>query len=80
MQWLAALAFISVPAAGLVLVWLASSARLVRCPETGGLGLVEPDAAGRIRRCDLWPQKRGCAQGCATSAPVATVQSPKSSM
>jgi hypothetical protein len=73
MQWLAALAFISVPLAALVLVWFVSRGRLVRCPETGGLGLVElgPTSEGstqapahRIRRCDLWPQRQGCAQGC----------------
>jgi hypothetical protein len=73
MQWLAALAFISVPLAALVLVWFVSRGRLVRCPETGGLGLVEMQPAPergaqapahRIQRCDLWPQRQGCAQGC----------------
>jgi hypothetical protein len=72
MQWLAALAFIAVPLAALVLIWFASRGRLVRCPETGGLGLidVEPRRRGsqapahRIRRCDLWPGRQGCAQGC----------------
>ena len=74
MQWLAALAFISVPLAALLLVWFVSRGRLVRCPETGGLGLVEvespqpsAEAPGhRIRRCDLWPQRKSCAQGCLT--------------
>jgi len=71
MQWLAALAFIAVPLAALVLVWFASRGRLVRCPETGGLGLVDVEPrrgsqapAYRIRRCDLWPRRKGCAQGC----------------
>lgn len=73
MQWLAALAFISVPLAALLLVWFVSRGSLVRCPETGGLGLVELEPAAergaqapahRIRRCDLWPQRRACAQGC----------------
>jgi hypothetical protein len=73
MQWLAALAFISVPLAALLLVWFVSRGRLVRCPETGGLGLVdlEPAAerdaqapAHRIRRCDLWPRRQACEQGC----------------
>lgn len=73
MQWLAALAFISVPLAALLLVWFVSRGRLVRCPETGGLGLVEVEASpelgadvpgNRIRCCDLWPHRKGCAQGC----------------
>ncbi len=73
MQWLAVLAFISVPLAALILVWFVSRGRLVRCPETGGLGLVEVNPAPereehaparRIRRCDLWPQRQDCAQGC----------------
>ena len=70
MQWLAALAFIAVPLAALVLIWFASRGRLVRCPETGGLGLVEVEPLRRgsqahcIRRCDLWPGRQGCAQGC----------------
>jgi hypothetical protein len=71
MQWLATLAFIAVPLAALVLIWFASRGRLVRCPETGGLGLVDVEPrrgsqapAYRIRRCDLWPGRKGCAQGC----------------
>jgi hypothetical protein len=73
MQWLATLAFISLPLAALVLVWFASRGRLVRCPETGGLGLVDVGPApGRgaearthcVRRCDLWLGRQGCAQGC----------------
>ena len=78
MQWLAALALLSVPLAGLALVWFASRGRLVRCPETGGIGFVDValPAAGRrqearpeIRRCDLWPQRKGCAQGCLARHP-----------
>lgn len=71
--WLAALAFLSLPVAALLLVELAAKGRLVRCPETGGIGLVELQAspargaqpnARCVRRCDLWPQRQGCAQGC----------------
>ena len=73
MQWLAVLAFISVPLTALALVWFASSGRLVRCPETGGLGLVDVEPAfgrgaqaqmHRVQRCDLWPRRQKCAQGC----------------
>ena len=47
--------------------------RLMRCPETGGVALVNvepaPAAQGssialQVRKCDLWRVKRGCAQGC----------------
>lgn len=71
-EWIAALAFVSVPLAALLLVLLASGGRLMRCPETGGVGFVHvyPLRAGGkavelcVRRCDLWPPKRDCGQGC----------------
>ena len=71
--WLAALAFLSVPVAALLLVEFASRGRLVRCPETGGIGMVELEPfpargaqakAPCVRRCDLWSQRQGCLQGC----------------
>lgn len=71
-EWMAvALAVVAVVA--LWLMWLASRGRLMRCPDTGGVALVEIDpvqtANGElvrvgVRECDLWPGKQGCAQGC----------------
>ncbi len=78
LDWMGALGFVSVPAAGLFLIALASKGRLLRCPETGGLGLVEISAAEgangepartRVRGCDLWPQRRECNRGCLAGQP-----------
>lgn len=50
------------------LVW---KARLLRCPETGGVALVDvassPSRGPRypeVRHCELWLGKRECARGC----------------
>jgi hypothetical protein len=55
------------------LIRMASRGQLMRCPETGAVSIVQvaPTAddkrkgsALRVTQCDLWPQKKGCAQGC----------------
>lgn len=53
------------------LVQLVWKAHLMRCPETGGVALVEMATFSLYRRtrlgvqrCDLWPEKKRCAQGC----------------
>ena len=47
--------------------------RLMRCPETGSLAIVEAvcvacpgetRSAVTVRSCDLWPQGQCCARGC----------------
>ena len=47
--------------------------RLMRCPETGSLALVETARVARagettssvtVRTCDLWPERKCCARGC----------------
>ncbi len=49
--------------------------RLLRCPETGGVAIVdieetlsERGAAGRphlrVKTCQLWPEKKDCGRGC----------------
>ena len=47
--------------------------RLVRCPETGSITLVDVALASRVagkaaeaqvQRCALWPGKMNCARGC----------------
>jgi hypothetical protein len=47
--------------------------RLMRCPETGSITLVDVALASRgagkapeaqVQRCALWPEKASCAQGC----------------
>jgi hypothetical protein len=67
---------IAAAAVAVVAVWLVrvtSSNRLMRCPETGGVAVVDVDpvqsangetVGGRIRQCDLWPERKGCAEGC----------------
>jgi hypothetical protein len=47
------------------------NARLLRCPETGGVAFVEVEnapygkwTAPRIRSCDLWPARKECVRGC----------------
>ncbi len=44
--------------------------KLLKCPETGGVSLVdiEWDTAARsvpeVKGCLLWPEKKGCSKGC----------------
>ena len=52
--------------------------KLLKCPETGGVSLVDiewdtphpatPQATGKpvptIKDCLLWPEKKGCSKGC----------------
>ncbi|MCH7914234.1 MAG: hypothetical protein IH856_14535 [Deltaproteobacteria bacterium] len=52
--------------------------KLLKCPETGGVSLVDiewdtphpatPEATGKpvptIKDCLLWPEKKGCSKGC----------------
>ena len=72
-QVAAALAVMGFVAVALWLIWFASSARLMRCPESGAVGFVDIDpvhpATGDavrlgVRQCDLWPKRQGCARGC----------------
>jgi hypothetical protein len=74
MEWIAvALAVVAFALVALWLIRLASRDRLMRCPETRGVALVDVDplqtANGEtvrfgVRQCDLWPERQGCAQGC----------------
>ena len=57
------------------LVEVTSTWRLVRCPEGASMALLEvsparPGSVARVRRCDLWPALRGCAQGCLARCPA----------
>ena len=64
----------AVVAAALLTLWTlrpTRSMRLMRCPETGAIALVEADGAGRgkaaaprVRSCGLWPARQDCARGC----------------
>jgi hypothetical protein len=72
---LAVLAFM---VAGLWMIQIASKGRLMRCPETGGVALVDVDPQQTqngqviqkaVVQCDLWPNKQGCAQGCLARYP-----------
>ena len=72
-QIVVALAVVAFVMVALWLIWFASSARFMRCPETGAVGLVDVDpvqtANGEtvrlgVRQCDLWPDRQGCARGC----------------
>ena len=74
MAWEIALAGV-VAFAGL-LYWLIPvvwRGRIMRCPETGSVSVVQVAPAAcrdgkapglMVTRCDSWPQKKGCAQGC----------------
>jgi hypothetical protein len=64
--------------AALWLIRAASRGRLLRCPETGGLAIVEVDARHTghgestlksVGQCDLWPEKERCDQGCLAHHP-----------
>lgn len=68
-----ALAVMGFVVVALWLIWFASSARLMRCPESGAVGFVDVEpvqlANGDavrlgVRQCDLWPERQGCAHGC----------------
>jgi hypothetical protein len=60
--------------------------RRVRCPETGrevrvgldarhaALGAAFGQPATRIDYCSLWPDRRGCRQGCAAAAAEAPAE------
>ena len=73
-EWIAmALAIAAFAVVAFWLLWVASRGRLMRCPETGGVAFVDVDrlqaasegqAPVGVRQCDLWPKRRGCAQGC----------------
>ena len=72
--WIVAL--VGVAAFGAIVYWLtemSSRGRMMRCPETGAVSVVQVvRTAGEdaitpglaVTQCDLWPQKKGCAQGC----------------
>lgn len=59
-----------------VAVWFVrriSSDHLMRCPETGGVAVVDVNLVqsaneevpgGVVQQCDLWPERKDCAQGC----------------
>ncbi len=69
-------AVVGLLAFGGLLYWLidlVSRDRMMRCPETGSITFVRVASAGdgdenarraTVTRCDLWPGKKGCAQGC----------------
>lgn len=68
-----ALAVMMFLAVALWLIWFTSKARVMRCPETDAVGLVDVDLVQtanretvglKVRRCDLWPDRQGCARGC----------------
>lgn len=51
--------------------------RLLRCPETGGVAIVDIEETSltdqdggrsylRVRNCRLWPERRHCGRGCLT--------------
>lgn len=70
---LSAFAFVGGIALALTLVFVGSKGRLLRCPETGALALVDVErrggrptslASGAVVGCDLWPRNPDCARGC----------------
>lgn len=78
MSFAAALVVLAFMLAGLWMIRIASKGRLMRCPETGGIALVDVDAQQNqnvqarrqaVVQCDLWPKKQGCAQGCLARYP-----------
>ena len=51
--------------------------RLLRCPETGGVAIVDideqlwadqtvPRSHLRVKNCRLWPERKDCGRGCLT--------------
>ena len=77
--WIMTIASLAVFA--LVLLWLVrvlTRARLMRCPETGSVTFVriapapqgEAKGAGvAVTQCDMWPDRKDCAQGCLARYP-----------
>ena len=73
-MWLAAIAVVVL--FGALLWWVVrvlARPRMMRCPETGSITFVQTapspgaEASGpgvTVTQCDLWPQRKGCAQGC----------------
>lgn len=65
-----------------IVLWLvpARKKRLMRCPETGAITLVETGAArgeGAAREvtvcwCDLWPARKNCVRACLVRYPETT--------
>ena len=61
---------------GGLLLWLlaiASRGEVRRCPETGSTAFVHTtvtadnerrDSIATVSQCNLWPARKGCAQGC----------------
>jgi hypothetical protein len=72
--WMATSAVLA--AVALYVLWLIvqfSSYRVMRCPDTGAITLVRVGQVSsphggapvaRVHRCQLWPGKAGCGQGC----------------
>ena len=70
------IALVGVVVLGGLIYWLTSvvwRGRMMRCPETGAVSVVRVASAARgdekapglmVTQCDLWPQKKDCAQGC----------------
>lgn len=82
-----AMAFAAIAVAALAgwLVQLTARDQLVRCPETGGIGVVDvvPVTAERgkslglsVRQCDLWPERKGCSAECLVRRPDAAADYP----
>ena len=51
------------------LIEVTTADRLVRCPQTGGVGMVRVDFLkatdhAQVHSCDLWPERRNCSQEC----------------
>jgi len=74
MEWVVVIVAL-VTVCGLVfwLVDMYSKGRMMRCPETGSIALIRVALAASgegkspkvtVKQCDLWPEKRDCAQGC----------------
>lgn len=66
-------AIVGLVALGGLLRWVIERGLIMRCPETGAITLVRiaPAAGGEglarevtVRQCDLWPERKDCAQGC----------------
>lgn len=74
LEWMAASAFVvAVMLYVLRLITRLSKDRMMRCPNTGAITIVgvvqvpSPDGGepvALVHRCQLWPEKTGCGQGC----------------
>lgn len=68
---------LAIAALAIAYLWLirhVSKSRLMRCPDTGGIALVNAERVHgtmevRVRKCDLWRENRGCTQGCLARYP-----------